>query len=176
MVVLKPVRAAGRVVERVLSARSPRRVLELGTSCGYGAVLVARALPPGARLLTVERDPRRAALAEKVIRLAGFDERTVSTGGDGDGEGMGVGREWGREGMGMGREWQGNGDGQEKAIRLAGFDERTVSTGREMGMGWEWGRGVMRWEWREDEMGMGWGGMRMDRERGWAEDNLAGRV
>uniref|UniRef100_A0A8V5GTP9 catechol O-methyltransferase n=2 Tax=Melopsittacus undulatus TaxID=13146 RepID=A0A8V5GTP9_MELUD len=67
----------GRVVERVLSARSPQRVLELGTSCGYGAVLLARALPPGARLLTVERDPQRAAMAEKVIRLAGFDERTV---------------------------------------------------------------------------------------------------
>ncbi|XP_061300262.1 transmembrane O-methyltransferase homolog [Pezoporus flaviventris] len=67
----------GRVVERVLSARSPRRVLELGTSCGYGAVLLARVLPPGARLLTVERDPQRAAMAEKVIRLAGFDESTV---------------------------------------------------------------------------------------------------
>uniref|UniRef100_A0A8V5GQB1 catechol O-methyltransferase n=1 Tax=Melopsittacus undulatus TaxID=13146 RepID=A0A8V5GQB1_MELUD len=53
------------------------RVLELGTSCGYGAVLLARALPPGARLLTVERDPQRAAMAEKVIRLAGFDERTL---------------------------------------------------------------------------------------------------
>uniref|UniRef100_A0A8V5GVN0 catechol O-methyltransferase n=1 Tax=Melopsittacus undulatus TaxID=13146 RepID=A0A8V5GVN0_MELUD len=55
----------------------PQRVLELGTSCGYGAVLLARALPPGARLLTVERDPQRAAMAEKVIRLAGFDERTL---------------------------------------------------------------------------------------------------
>uniref|UniRef100_A0A8D0W385 Catechol O-methyltransferase n=1 Tax=Sus scrofa TaxID=9823 RepID=A0A8D0W385_PIG len=49
----------------------------LGTYCGYSTLLIARALPPGGRLLTVERDPRTAVVAEKLIRLAGFDERTV---------------------------------------------------------------------------------------------------
>ncbi|KAM6386377.1 transmembrane O-methyltransferase homolog [Alca torda] len=68
----------GRIVERLLEERAPLRVLELGTYCGYGTVLLARGLPPGARLYTVEGDPRHAAVAEKVIRLAGFDEQTVS--------------------------------------------------------------------------------------------------
>ncbi|NWW87754.1 TOMT methyltransferase, partial [Rhynochetos jubatus] len=67
----------GRIVERLLAERAPLRVLELGTYCGYGTVLLARGLPPGARLYTVEGDPRHAAVAEKGIRLAGFDERTV---------------------------------------------------------------------------------------------------
>ncbi|OWK54004.1 Transmembrane O-methyltransferase [Lonchura striata] len=66
----------GRIVERVLLERAPLRVLELGTYCGYGTVLLAQGLPPGARLYTIEGDPRHAAVAEKVIRLAGFSEQT----------------------------------------------------------------------------------------------------
>ncbi|XP_074012740.1 transmembrane O-methyltransferase homolog [Numenius arquata] len=67
----------GRIVARLLEEKAPLRVLELGTYCGYGTVLLAMGLPPGARLYTVEGDPRHAAVAEKVIRLAGFDEQTV---------------------------------------------------------------------------------------------------
>lgn len=63
---------------RLVEERAPASVLELGTHCGYSTLLIARALPPGGRLLTVEWDPRMAAVAEKLIRLAGFDERTVS--------------------------------------------------------------------------------------------------
>uniref|UniRef100_A0A8C3K8V4 catechol O-methyltransferase n=1 Tax=Calidris pygmaea TaxID=425635 RepID=A0A8C3K8V4_9CHAR len=68
---------AGRIVARLLEEKAPLRVLELGTYCGYGTVLLAMGLPPGARLYTVEGDPRHAAVAEKVIRLAGFDEQMV---------------------------------------------------------------------------------------------------
>lgn len=63
---------------RLVEEKAPACALELGTYCGYSTLLIARALPPGGRLLTVERDPRTAAVAEKLIRLAGFDERTVS--------------------------------------------------------------------------------------------------
>lgn len=63
---------------RLVEEKAPACVLELGTYCGYSTLLIARALPPGGRLLTVERDSRTAAVAEKLIRLAGFDERTVS--------------------------------------------------------------------------------------------------
>ncbi|KAM6288039.1 LOW QUALITY PROTEIN: transmembrane O-methyltransferase [Spheniscus humboldti] len=63
--------------ERLLYERAPLRVLELGAYCGYGTVLLAQGLPPGARLYAVEGDPRHAAVAEKVIRLAGFDEQRV---------------------------------------------------------------------------------------------------
>lgn len=63
---------------RLVEEKAPACVLELGTYCGYSTLLIARALTPGSRLLTVERDPRTAVVAEKLIRLAGFDERTVS--------------------------------------------------------------------------------------------------
>ncbi|XP_039767153.1 transmembrane O-methyltransferase [Ornithorhynchus anatinus] len=67
----------GQILTRLVQDRAPGCVLELGTRCGYATLLIAQALPPGARLLTVEQDPRVAAVAEKVIRFAGFDERTV---------------------------------------------------------------------------------------------------
>lgn len=63
---------------RLVEEKAPACVLELGTYCGYSTLFIARALPPGSRLLTVERDPRTAAVAEKLIRLAGFHEQMVS--------------------------------------------------------------------------------------------------
>lgn len=68
----------GQILMRLVEEKAPACVLELGTYCGYSTLLIARALPPGSRLLTVERDPRTAAVAEKLIRLAGFDEQMVS--------------------------------------------------------------------------------------------------
>lgn len=68
----------GQILMRLVEEKAPACVLELGTYCGYSTLLIARALPPGSRLLTVERDSRTAAVAEKVIRLAGFDEQMVS--------------------------------------------------------------------------------------------------
>lgn len=55
----------------------PLTVLELGAHCGYSSVRIARALPLGARLYSVEMDQGNAAIAEKVIRLAGFDDDSV---------------------------------------------------------------------------------------------------
>uniref|UniRef100_A0A2K5NV76 catechol O-methyltransferase n=1 Tax=Cercocebus atys TaxID=9531 RepID=A0A2K5NV76_CERAT len=67
----------GQILMRLVEEKAPACVLELGTYCGYSTLLIAQALPPGGRLLTVERDPRTAAVAEKLIRLAGFDEHMV---------------------------------------------------------------------------------------------------
>ncbi|CAM4374744.1 unnamed protein product [Lepidochelys kempii] len=67
----------GKILDRLICENTPLTVLELGTSCGYATILMAQCLPMGARLYTVEMDPRNAAVAEKVIRLAGFDEDTV---------------------------------------------------------------------------------------------------
>ncbi|XP_053416231.1 transmembrane O-methyltransferase isoform X2 [Nycticebus coucang] len=69
--------AKGQILLRLVEEKAPACVLELGTYCGYSTLLIARALPPGGHLVTVERDPGTAAVAEKLIRLAGFDENTV---------------------------------------------------------------------------------------------------
>lgn len=40
-----------------------RRILEIGTLGGYSAIAMARALPEGGRLVTIEHDPRHAEVA-----------------------------------------------------------------------------------------------------------------
>ncbi|XP_032872833.1 transmembrane O-methyltransferase homolog isoform X2 [Amblyraja radiata] len=67
----------GRILERLLYENAPRTVLELGTYCGYATLRIARSLTDGARLYTVDMDASNAAIAEKIIRIAGFDEDTV---------------------------------------------------------------------------------------------------
>lgn len=67
----------GKILDRLLMEQSPLTVLELGAHCGYSTVRMARSLPLGARLYSVEMDQRNAAIAEKIIRLAGFDDDTV---------------------------------------------------------------------------------------------------
>uniref|UniRef100_UPI003AAA4617 transmembrane O-methyltransferase homolog n=1 Tax=Centroberyx gerrardi TaxID=166262 RepID=UPI003AAA4617 len=62
----------GEVLDGVLRRVQPRRVLELGTHCGYSSVRLLRLLPPAGRLLTVELDPLTAELGEEVILVAGF--------------------------------------------------------------------------------------------------------
>lgn len=58
----------------MLLARSigARRVLELGTLGGYSTIWMARALPPGGRLVTIECDARHAAVASANIARAGL--------------------------------------------------------------------------------------------------------
>lgn len=67
----------GKILDRLLMEQSPLTVLELGAHCGYSTVRIARALPLGARLYSIEMDQGNAAIAEKIIRLAGFDDDTV---------------------------------------------------------------------------------------------------
>ena len=63
---------AGRFLQVLLRAIDARRVLEVGTLGGYSAIWMARALPSGATLTTVERDERYAAFAERYVERAGL--------------------------------------------------------------------------------------------------------
>ncbi|XP_024133686.2 transmembrane O-methyltransferase homolog [Oryzias melastigma] len=67
----------GKILDRMLMEQSPLTVLELGAHCGYSTIRIARALPLGGRLYSIEMDQTNAAIAEKIIRLAGFDDDTV---------------------------------------------------------------------------------------------------
>lgn len=58
------------------------RVLELGAFVGYSAVLMARALPPGGRLVSVEYDPVAAEVAADMVAHAGLAERVELRRGD----------------------------------------------------------------------------------------------
>ena len=65
----------GRLLEFLVFLAQPRLVLELGTYSGYSALSMARALPPGARIITCELDPERAAFAGRHIVQAGYGDR-----------------------------------------------------------------------------------------------------
>jgi len=62
----------GAFLQVLLRAMRAERVLEIGTLAGYSAIMMARALPPQGRLITVERDPERAAFARRAIERAGL--------------------------------------------------------------------------------------------------------
>ena len=49
-----------------------RNILEIGTLGGYSAIWLARALPEGGRLISLEAEPRHAAVARENIARAGL--------------------------------------------------------------------------------------------------------
>ncbi|XP_058873119.1 catechol O-methyltransferase A isoform X1 [Acipenser ruthenus] len=65
----------GSILDQVVCEVSPDVALELGTYCGYSSVRIARLLPPGARLLTVEFNHDYATVAREVIDWAGLQDR-----------------------------------------------------------------------------------------------------
>ena len=63
----------GRLLQVLLSAIGARRVLEVGTLGGYSAIWMARALPDGGSLLSIELDATHAEFARGFISRAGLD-------------------------------------------------------------------------------------------------------
>ena len=55
-------------------AVAARNILEIGTLGGYSAIWLARALPAGGRLITLESDPAHAAVARANIERAGLSD------------------------------------------------------------------------------------------------------
>ena len=52
-----------------------RRILEVGTLGGYSTIWLARALPAGGRLISLEFEPKHAAVATENVRNAGLSDR-----------------------------------------------------------------------------------------------------
>ena len=76
----------GALLDAAIARAKPRRLLELGTYCGYSALRTVRAAPAGARLLTVEFNADNAAIARGILEHAGVADRvTVVVGTLGDG-------------------------------------------------------------------------------------------
>ncbi|HEY6379867.1 MAG TPA: O-methyltransferase [Candidatus Dormibacteraeota bacterium] len=64
-------RDSGRTLQLLVAALPARRVVELGTLAGYSAIWMARGLPAGGRVDTVEVDPARADRAQRWLERAG---------------------------------------------------------------------------------------------------------
>jgi predicted O-methyltransferase YrrM len=59
------------VIARLVGARN---ILEIGTLGGYSTIWLARALPPGGRLLTLEANDKHADVASKNFARAGLSD------------------------------------------------------------------------------------------------------
>jgi catechol O-methyltransferase len=76
----------GEILDRAVRRASPRLLLELGTYCGYSALRMARIMPAGARVCSIEFSPANAAIARRIWDHAGIgDQLTVVVGTLGDG-------------------------------------------------------------------------------------------
>jgi predicted O-methyltransferase YrrM len=64
----------GRFLATLVRALAPATVLEVGTAIGYSTLHMAESLPDG-RIVTIERDPERAAQARDFFERAGVADR-----------------------------------------------------------------------------------------------------
>ena len=65
----------GRLLNLIARTAGARRILEVGTLGGYSAIWLARALPEGGRLITLEVEPRHAEVARTNLEAAGLSDR-----------------------------------------------------------------------------------------------------
>jgi predicted O-methyltransferase YrrM len=63
----------GRLLEVLARSQGARRILEIGTLGGYSTIWLARALPEGGRLLSLEFEPKHAEVARANLARAGLD-------------------------------------------------------------------------------------------------------
>ena len=64
--------AIGRFLQLLARVRGARSILEIGTLAGYSTIWLARALPPGGRLITLEAEAIHAEVARRNIAHAGL--------------------------------------------------------------------------------------------------------
>jgi predicted O-methyltransferase YrrM len=65
----------GKFLELLVRISGARRVLEIGTLGGYSTIWLARALPEGGRVVTLEIDPHHAEIARGNLKSAGVADR-----------------------------------------------------------------------------------------------------
>ncbi len=62
----------GKLLQVFAAACGAKRILEVGTLVGYSTIWLARMLPDGGKLITLEYDERNAGLAKQNISIAGL--------------------------------------------------------------------------------------------------------
>jgi catechol O-methyltransferase len=76
----------GELLDAAIRRANPRRLLELGTYCGYSALRTVRVMPDDAHLYSIEFLEANAAIARRILAHAGVESRVtavVGTLGDG---------------------------------------------------------------------------------------------
>ena len=65
----------GKLLHLLAKMHGCQRILEIGTLGGYSTIWLARALPAGGKLITLEYEPRHAEVAKKNIARAGVSDK-----------------------------------------------------------------------------------------------------
>lgn len=65
----------GKFLHVLVQMTQAKRVLEIGTLGGYSTIWMARALPTGGRIVSLEFEPRHAEIARANLRCAGMLRR-----------------------------------------------------------------------------------------------------
>ncbi len=65
----------GKLLHILARLSSAKRILEIGTLGGYSTIWLARALPPGGKLITLEADANHAKVARANLERAGVADR-----------------------------------------------------------------------------------------------------
>jgi predicted O-methyltransferase YrrM len=65
----------GKLLSLLATAARARRILEIGTLGGYSTIGLARAVGPGGNVVTLEYEPRHAAVARANLQRAGVGDR-----------------------------------------------------------------------------------------------------
>jgi predicted O-methyltransferase YrrM len=65
----------GKLLNILAASVRAKRILEIGTLGGYSAIWMARALPAGGKLISLEAEPRHAEVARENLRAAGLGDK-----------------------------------------------------------------------------------------------------
>lgn len=65
----------GKLLHLLALATRAKRILEIGTLGGYSTIWLARALPRGGRVVTLEREPKHAEVARANLKRAGMAKK-----------------------------------------------------------------------------------------------------
>jgi predicted O-methyltransferase YrrM len=65
----------GKLLHLLAKMQQARRILEIGTLGGYSTIWLARTLPAGGRVVTLELDPKHARVAQENFARAGLTDR-----------------------------------------------------------------------------------------------------
>ncbi len=63
----------GKFLQFLVRANGATKAVEIGTLGGYSGTWIARGLAPGGKLITLEKEPRHAQIAQKHFQSAGLD-------------------------------------------------------------------------------------------------------
>jgi caffeoyl-CoA O-methyltransferase len=65
----------GKLLQVLAATNGARKILEIGALAGYSGIWLARALPPGGRLISLEISEKHAAVARASLKRAGVADR-----------------------------------------------------------------------------------------------------